>query len=139
MPTKSKGAFLTITLEYPTQFRIENRKAWSVVLEPIHGERGRFHAHSLTRFRCPTCHATYTRKTCDPTCKRCHAPGEPVTYLVDVIEKVCSCEAFTTSLGVACKHCHAALYLFGHFKAVEAAEAERKRKIAAEQARHATY
>ena len=114
-------------------------EALSVRLEPIHGEEGRFHAFSDSRFVCQACAIQYTRKVGN-CCKRCGNPGEPVAYLVDVVENAgrtkCSCESFTchrrdvvTAEALnPCKHGAAALMLFGHFKAVDAANAMRAKK-----------
>lgn len=132
---------MRIVVEAPDRYRVDNAENFSVRLEPVHGEEGRFHAFSQTQFRCLTClgdadsKRTFTRRNGDGICQRCKQPGEPVVYLVDVVENrgrtKCSCENYTCNRRdivtfdalTPCKHGAAALMLFGHFKAVDAANA----------------
>lgn len=134
----------------PPTYNVVNGQPFDVKLTPVEGEEGRFIAHSQTRFYCPTCGVRFTRKA-DSVCQKCGEQADLVPYIVDVTENAgrgkCSCESFTCHKRDLkgpdalnpCKHIAAAFLLYGHFKAVEAAEAERKRKIAAEQSRRATY
>lgn len=108
-----------------------------VRLQPLE-ERGRFLAYSDTRFHCPQCHRNFTRKNASE-CKGCGKAGEPVSYLVDLLENngrtQCSCENFTCNTrgkrpvhgGVeSCKHAAAALALFGAMVASAMVRAEKK-------------
>lgn len=134
----------------PPTYTVLNGASFTVKLTPLDGEEGRFIAHSQTRYYCQPCGTRFTRKA-DGICQRCGNEAEAVPYMVDVRENAgrgkCSCESFTCNRRDLkgdeqldpCKHVAAAFVLYGHFKAAEAAELERKRKIAAEQASRATY
>jgi hypothetical protein len=97
-------------------------RAWSVKLEPVPHEEGRFHAHSSGRKTCPQCRAKFTRKG-DMDCPRCKLPLEPWLHLVDVRKEYrhCPCEDFVCRKrgeqegGVAtfCRHLAAGIWLHG--------------------------
>ncbi len=124
---------MTLTQDEPPQFRVENDRLWTVQLEPIHGERGRFRAISETRYKCANhpCNHEFSRSAkrvleIGTACPQCGEPADPVQYLVNVLEPHgnprCACESYTTTRGTTCKHGHAALYLFGKLEAAAAAE-----------------
>lgn len=112
-------------------------RSWSVQIEEIAGESGRFHAFSETRKLCPECNAKFNRKSA-VECPRCHLPLEPMAYLVDATANrgrtKCACESYscnrrdepTVDAINSCKHGAAALVLLGHFRAVEIANEEMK-------------
>lgn len=142
------GVRVTVIAEGP-RYLVATR-SWSVQLEEIQGEAGRFHAFSETRKQCPLCGAKFSRKTA-VVCPRCRVVLEPLVYLIDCAgapggRPRCACESHTCNRRdeqgpdlSCCKHSSGALILFGHFTAVALAEAERQRKIRAEQASRATY
>ncbi len=124
---------LTLTTHEPPQFRVENDRLWTVHLEAVPGERGRFRAISETQYHCLNrpCTKRFTRsvervKEIGTACPDCGCECEPVEYLVNVLEPHgnprCACESYTTTRGTTCKHGHAALYLFGKLEAAAAAE-----------------
>lgn len=124
---------LTLSTERPATFTIANLKPWTVTLQPVPHERGRFYAISETRFRCieNRCRKLFSKsansfKVWNGDCPKCGGECERVRYLVNVLEPHgnprCACEAYTTTMGTACKHCHAAIYLFGKLEAAAAAE-----------------
>ena len=125
---------LTLTQPAPPRFTVDNDRLWTVHLEPIPGERGRFRAVSETNFRCANelCRKVFTRTVkrqleWGADCPGCGCAAERVEYLVNVLEPhgspVCRCEAYTTTRGIrGCKHSEAALYLFGKLEAAASAE-----------------
>jgi|GEM_PF-5482412 len=124
---------LTLIGSEPPLFRLENNRLWTVQIEPIPGERGRFRAISETRFQCAApCNHAFSRtaekaKDIGTICPLCGEPADPVQYLVNVLEPNgnprCSCESYTTNRGQkTCKHGIAALYLFGKLEAAKVAE-----------------
>lgn len=116
----------------PDAFIVECDRLWAVRFEPIAGELGRFHAVSETRFQCASpCGNRFSRSVKKQAelgegCPRCGEFADKVRYLVDVIQPhgnpQCTCESYTTTRGKPCKHCHAALYLFGKLMAAAMAE-----------------
>lgn len=124
---------LTLTQSDPPAFTVENTRLWTVHLQPIPGERGRFRAISETQFHCVNhpCTRRFSRSPervaeIGAECPGCGAEAERVEYLVNVLEPHgnprCACESYTTTKGTTCKHGHAALYLFGKLEAAAAAE-----------------
>ena len=110
-------------------------RSWSVQIEAIDGEDGRFHAFSETRKQCPACNAKFTSKK-SVECPRCRLALEPLCYLVDCVENqgrtICGCESYTCKRRdtmtvdeiATCKHGAAALVILGHFAAIELAQKE---------------
>lgn len=127
------GVRVTVIGEGP-RYLVATR-SWSVQIEEIQGETGRFHAFSETRKQCPTCHAKFNRKLAHE-CPRCHVELESVTYLVDAVANggrgKCTCESYTCNrrdaegpdVISADKHLAAAFILLGHFCAVALAQKE---------------
>ena len=110
-------------------------RSWSVQLEEIQGETGRFHAFSETRKHCAHCNAKFNRKLA-VECPGCRVALEPLAYLVDCTANSgrtkCACESYTCNrrddetldtIG-CCKHGAAALVLLGYFTAVAIAQKE---------------
>lgn len=125
---------LTLTTSRPAVFTVNNLKAWTVHLEPIPYERGRYDAISDTRLRCISepCRKVFASKDGAKPCPKCGGETERVKYRVDVLTRgghgECRCENYTCDRGGHdCKHLSAAFYLFGKLEAAaSAASAERQ-------------
>lgn len=112
-------------------------RSWSVQIEEIAGETGRFHAFSETRRQCPECRAKFNRKSA-VECPRCKVALEPLVYLVDCAcnsgRGRCACESYTCNrrdmegpdVIQTDKHLAAAFVLLGHFTAVALAQRQKE-------------